>query len=321
MERAWFLKGIIIAVSIILVFSGCGNKKETTNEKLQVVATIYPMYEFASKVSGPYADVTLLVSSGLEPHDWEPTAQDLMLLESADVLVYNGAGMEGWLEEIVDSVKNPNLILLEASQGIALLAGDRHDHDEHDGHDEHDHDHNHDHGVFDPHVWLSPALAAEQVKLIEEGLSKAAPELQENFKKNAASYIAELEALDQRFKETLSPYKGKPFVTQHAAFAYLANEYQLVQQPIAGLSPDIEPSAERMADIVEYARKHEIKTIFFESLVSSKVASVIADEIGAETAVLHPLETLTEEEEAAGNHYIQLMEHNLRALEEAFKNQ
>ncbi|WP_338543898.1 metal ABC transporter substrate-binding protein [Paenibacillus tundrae] len=371
--------------SLALVVAGCGQTKSVsepdpstastpaaTERKLNVQVSFYPMYEFTKNVAGDLADVHTLVPAGMEPHDWEPTPQDMASIEKADVLVYNGAGMESWIDQVKDSLSNDKLIQVEASKGINLLEGGEHDHgdaeaedhdhdhdhasegtaEEHDhGHDhdhaesattedhahdhgdeaateDHDHDHadeateehshshshSHDHGGLDPHVWLSPALAIQEVRNIEAGLTEAAPEYAEQFKQNADAYVAKLETLDTDFKAAVTDSKRKDFITQHAAFGYLAQEYGLQQVPIAGLSPEQEPSAAQMASVIDFAKEHQVKTIFFETLVSSKVSETIANEVGAKTAVLNPIEGLTEDELAAGMDYISVMRQNLEAL-------
>ncbi|MBD8836806.1 metal ABC transporter substrate-binding protein [Paenibacillus sp. FSL K6-4396] len=324
--------------SLTLIVAGCGQKSasdantastgtsvpvETETAKLNVQVSFYPMYEFTKNVAGDLAEVHTLVPAGMEPHDWEPTPQDIASIEKADVLVYNGAGMESWMDQVTGSLSNASLIQVEASKGINLLEGGEHDHHHEDSEaTEHDHDHDaeaeeghgHDHGGFDPHVWLSPALAVKEVRNIEAGLAQAAPEHAEQFKQNADAYIAQLESLDQDFKAAVTDNKRKDFITQHAAFGYLAKEYGLQQVPIAGLSPEQEPSAAQMASVIDFAKEHQVKTIFFETLVSSKVSETIASEVGAKTAVLNPIEGLTEEEIAAGMDYISVMRQNLEAL-------
>ncbi|MFM9277504.1 metal ABC transporter substrate-binding protein [Paenibacillus jiagnxiensis] len=376
--KLWNYSLTALSLSVMLVAAGCGsntssegNKSAGNNssststeasatikatEKLEIKTSFYPMYEFTSHIAGDLANVENLVPAGMEPHDWEPTAQDMAAITDADVLVYSGAGMEGWAEQVLDSATGSGLKAIEASQGIELMDGaeeehehgeesheesehahehahedEGHTHDEggHEAedhtHDEHGHEaeghgesgHHHDHGGLDPHVWLSPALAVQEVRNIEKGLSEAAPQYKEQFKVNADAYVAELEALDKDFAAALKNSKRKDFITQHAAFGYLAKQYGLAQVPIAGLSPDLEPSPSRMADIVKFAKEHNVKTIFFETLVSSKVADTIANEIGAKSAVLNPIEGLSEEELADGLDYIKVMRQNLEALKAA----
>ncbi|ANY75239.1 ABC transporter substrate-binding protein [Paenibacillus ihbetae] len=399
------------SLSAALAVAGCGSTKpsesggsmNTTNSqvtdtssaaKLKIKTSFYPMHEFTRQVAGDLADVENLVPAGVEPHDWEPTPQDMAGIADADVIVYNGAGMESWIDQVLDSVKDRDLKVIEASQGLEIMEGeghshahdhgtegehshedehahdhgtegehshedehahdhgtegehshedehahdhggegehsheDEHAHDhgaegEHSHEDEHAHDHgaegghHHDHGGLDPHVWLSPALAIQQVRNIEQGLAEADPEHKDAYKANADAYVSKLEALDQEFKEGLKDSKRKDFITQHAAFGYLAKEYGLTQVPIAGLSPDQEPSASQMAKIIEFAKDNNVKTIFFETLVASNVAETIAAEIGATTAVLNPIEGLTEEDISKQLDYIAIMRQNLQALQAA----
>ncbi len=383
------------SLSAALAVAGCGSAKpsesngsmNTTNSqvtdtstaaKLKIKTSFYPMYEFTRQVAGDLANVENLVPAGVEPHDWEPTPQDMAGIADADVIVYNGAGMESWIDQVLDSVKDRDLKVIEASQGIEIMEGEGHSHShdhgaegehshedehahdhggegehshedehahdhgaegEHSHEDEHAHDHgaegehshenehahdhgaegghHHDHGGLDPHVWLSPALAIQQVRNIEQGLAEADPDHKDAYKANADSYVSKLEALDQEFKEGLKDSKRKDFITQHAAFGYLAKEYGLTQVPIAGLSPDQEPSASQMAKIIEFAKENNVKTIFFETLVASNVAETIAAEIGATPAVLNPIEGLTEEDISKQLDYIAIMRQNLQALQAA----
>lgn len=348
-KRTPFLSALIVS-SMILVLAGCGSaaKKDSAEpaaatvagkDKLKIETSFYPMYEFTRQVAGDLADVHLLVPAGTEPHDWEPTPKDMAAIEQADILVYNGAGLESWVDQVVSGSDSKGMTAVEASKGLELIPGTEeedhdhgHDHDAADGdahaaeaetgHEEepaheHEHDHEHDHGAFDPHVWLSPKLAIGEVRTIEAALSAKAPEHKAQFEKNAAAYIAKLQQLDEQYTKELSGTKRKDFVTQHAAFGYLAHTYGLTQVPIAGLSPEQEPSAQAMAEVVKFAKAHQVKTIFFETLVSSSVADTIAKEVGAKSAVLNPIEGLTAEDEANNLDYHQIMQANLTALVKA----
>lgn len=311
------LAGIAIAA---LILSGCGNSNgssEGSGEKLMVLASFYPMVEFTKQVAGDHAKVVGLIPSGAEPHDWEPTPKDVVAIQEADMFVYNGM-VEGWVEKTLVSAKNEKRIDVRAIDGIELIEGsDEHEHEneehEEEVHEEEEHEEEGEHPL-DPHVWLSPTLAQQQVRHIQAGLALADPSNKDNYKKNADAYIEKLKALDEKFKQDLSNSKNKEFITQHAAFGYLAKEYGLTQVPIAGLSPEQEPSPEEMAKVIAFAKEHEVKTIFFETLVDPKIAQTIADEINAKTDVLNPLEGLTEEEMNKGLDYIQIMENNLAGL-------
>ncbi len=334
--KSWYKGMAGIAMAALLV-SGCGQSKENNSasgsqasgttaseatassgssdpNELQIVASFYPMAEFARQVAGEYADVVSLIPSGTEPHDWEPTPKDAASIQEADVFVYNGI-VEGWAEKTLESVKNDKRIDVKAIEGIDLIEG-THDHGhEHSHEDEHEHSHE-----LDPHVWLDPTLAQQQVRNIQAALEQADPEHKDKYRENAEAYIAKLQELDRKFKDELSGATRKEFVTQHAAFGYLAKAYGLTQIPISGLSPEQEPSPEQMAKVVELAKEHGVTAIFFETLVDPKVAQAIADEIGAATDVLNPLEGLTEEDIAAGLDYLGIMSNNLAALAKSLKN-
>lgn len=336
----------ILSLSTLLFAAGCGNNNAVNStasnvantsgagevtalpetSKLNIKVSFYPIYEFTKNVAGDLAEVEALIPAGIEPHDWEPTAQDMAEISDADMLIYNGAGMEGWVDQVLESISGTSLITVEASKGLDIMEGteeEEADHDHEEGehaHEEEEHaheGHSHDHGGLDPHVWLNPVLAIQEVRNIEAALSAAAPDKAKDFKANADAYVAKLEQLDQAFKDGLKETKRKDFITQHAAFGYLAKQYGLTQVPIAGLSPEQEPSAANMSKIVEFAKEHEVKTIFFETLVSSSVADTIAKEIGAKAAVLNPIEGLTEEDRSHNLDYLGIMRQNLEALKSA----
>jgi zinc transport system substrate-binding protein len=319
--NSWLKASFIMAVASSLLLTGCGNSDSLASfsgKKLKVTASFYPMVEFTKQVAGDHAEVIGLVPAGVEPHDWEPSAKEMKLVKEADIFVYNGI-VEGWAEAALKSAANDKRIVVEASQGIDLLAG-MEEEDDHtvepkkDGAKVEEHTHGDEH---DPHVWLSPVLAQKQVASIQAALEKADPAHKDDYKKNADAYIAKLKELDQSFKTDLKDTKRKEFVTQHAAFAYLAKEYGLVQLPIAGLSPEQEPTPDKMVGIVKFAKEKQVKTIFFETLVDPKVATTIAKEIGAKTEVLNPLEGLTDEEKKKNLDYIGVMRNNLAALKKA----
>lgn len=375
-----WMKAAIGIAAVALVVAGCGGKANvnesrnaepgsTSQPKLKVVATIYPMAEFASQVGGELAEVTTLVPTGIEPHDWEPTPKDVALIQEADIFVYNG-GVEQWVDQVLGSTANSNRIVVKATGGITLVEGAGHDHDhghgdetegtheeehadehdhEHDhdheqdhGHD-HDHDHEHDHeeehehdhdaaaeteqgdshnhsGELDPHVWLSPALAQQQVLNIQAAFIQADQANEAAYKGNAEQYITQLQQLDQEFKDRLAGAQRQHFVTQHAAFGYLAREYNLTQLSISGLSPDQEPSPARMAELIDLIKDHDINVIFFESLVDPKIAQTIAGETGASTDVLNTLEGLTPADIEQNRTYLSIMRDNLEALVRALAN-
>lgn len=280
------------------------NASEST--KLKVVASFYPMYDFAVKIGGDKAEVSDMVPAGTEPHDWEPSAADIKNLEEADLFVYSGAGMEHWANDVLQSLDNSKLVSVEASRGLTLRAG-------------HSHEEEHDHGQYDPHVWLSPVNAKKEMENIKDAYVKADPDNRDYYESNYKTYAAKFDELDQEYKDTLSALPNKDIVVSHEAFGYLCDAYGLNQMGIDGISPDSEPDPARMAEIIDFVKENNVKVIFFEDMVSPKVAETIASETGAKTEVLNPLEGLSDEELKNGEDYFSVMEINRKKLEEALK--
>lgn len=289
------------------------------DKKIKVVTTFYPVYEFTKNVVGNEGDVSLLMKAGVEPHDFEPSTKDVKKIQDADALVYMDDNMETWIPKVKKSTKSGKVDYIEGTGDMLLVAGseDAHDHEESDKDDDHDHK-GHDHEghshAYDPHVWLSPYRSISVVETISQQLAKKHPEKAEAFKANAKAYIEELKKLDKEYSDTLSAAKQKSFVTQHAAFGYLALDYGLNQISINGVSAESEPSAKRLAELSKYVQKYDIKYIYFEENASSKVAKTLAKEAGVESKVLNPLEGLTEKEMKSGQDYLTVMRKNLKSL-------
>lgn len=308
-------------MAVIFTLTACGqtNKQEESgkSDTIKVVTTFYPMYDFAKNVVGDAGDVQLLIPAGTEPHDYEPSAKDIAKITDADVFVYNSHELETWVKDVLENVDEKKVAVVEAAGSIDLMAGGAHDHDheeEEADHDEHDHDHE-----LDPHVWLDPVLAQKEVEAIRDALVKKYPEQKATFEKNAAAYIEKLKALDTEYQEAFKDAKNKTFVTQHAAFGYLAKQYGLTQESIAGISPDQEPSPSRLAELKKYIKEHNVSVIYFETSASSKVAETLARETDVELAVLNPLESITQKEQDKGEDYISVMKANLEALKKSIK--
>lgn len=317
-----------VTMSILLLF-GCSKSNTITTEtdnnttteaenntelsekpKITVMTSFYPMYDFALNIGRDKVKVVNMVPSGIEPHDWEPAASDIVGLEEANVFIHNGVGMEHWVETVLETLGNKNLIVVEAAEGVSLIEG--HDHEDEDDHEDEEEN-------LDPHVWLSPLNVKVQVKNIRDAFVVADPENADYYNENYEVYIGKLDALDQKFKDSLSNVANKDIIVAHEAYGYLCEAYGLNQIGIEGLSPTSDPNPARMEEIIELAKEKQIKIIFFEELVSPKVAQTIADEIGVVTEVLNPIEGLTEEQLEAGEDYISIMEDNLSNLLKALQ--
>ena len=329
------------------VLGGCG--AETSDEpvdpsKLQVMASFYTMYDFAQKIGGEHVQVTCMVPSGTEPHDWEPSTKDITRMEQADVFIYNGAGMEHWISDVLAGLSNKKLISVEASQGVSLLRSaeeeDSHDHeaahadeDEEDGHDHADeedaavsnvaaapdgHD-AHEHGEYDPHVWLDPMNAKQEMQNICEAFSEADPEHRADYQANYEKWAKQLDELDKTYQTTLENLSERNIVVAHEAYGYLCRRYNLTQVSIEGMSPDSEPDPGRMADIIDFVRANNVRAIFFEELSGSRTAETVAAETGVKLLTLSPLEGLSDRQEETGGDYFSVMEENLQQLTEALR--
>lgn len=306
MRSFYNMKILLIASVFIFLLAGCENNRNATTiqdnnkkAKIQVITTFYPMYEFTKNVAGSKADVQLLIPSNVEPHDWEPTPKDVANIQKAKLLVYNSASLETWVPNIQKSLGKNGPTFVAASHDITLIKGIG----KKDSKSE-----------MDPHVWLSPALAQQEVKTITEALVKADPKNQSYYEKNRDEYLKKLRELDNKFRTELKDVKRNEIITQHAAFGYLAKEYHLKQVPIAGLSPDQEPSPAKLAELKKFAKEHDLKVIYYEELTSPKVAETLAKEIGAKIKVLNTLEGLSKEDQKKGMDYFSVMEANLKSL-------
>jgi zinc transport system substrate-binding protein len=281
---------VLALIGFFVTITGCIQPVEN-NGKIKVVATIYPLYEFSKRIGGDKVDVSILVPAGAEPHDWEPGPKDIIKIESAKIFVYNGAGFERWVGGTLKGIESKNLIIVDSSSGIMLL----------------------DNGS-DPHMWLDPISAEHQVDLIKDALIRSDPQNSEYYNTNADSLKKELILLDVEIRSELGTSKKKVFITSHAAFGYFSKRYGLTQVSVAGLSPDVEPSPAKIAEIIEIAKKNDIKYIFFETLVNPRMSEVIANEAGARTLVLNPIEGLSRADMDSGKTYFTVMRENLKNL-------
>lgn len=301
---------LLALFGLAFLLSACGTTKSSDTDKLTIVTTFYPVYEFTKQVVGDEANVELLVKAGTEVHGYEPSAKDIARIQEADAFIYENENMETWVHDVEKSIDTEKVAIICATDGMLLMPGmDGEDHEEHE-HSEEGHAH-----AFDPHVWLSPVRAIKLVETIRDRLVSKYPDKKEVFEKNAAIYVEKLTDLHNKYSETFSVAQQKYFVTQHTAFAYLALDYGLKQVSITGVSADKEPTPSRLASLTEYINKYGIKYIYFEENASQSVAETLAKETGVELGVLNPLESLTEEAMQNGADYISVMNDNLTALE------
>jgi zinc transport system substrate-binding protein len=278
-------------------------------DRIRILTSVFPLKEFAAAVAGDRGEVSLLLPPGAGVHTWQPRAGDLVRLSRCDLFVYVGANLEPWLPDLMRGLGGNPIRAFEASAGLDLLQASPH----HEGGD-HDHDH---HGAFDPHVWLDFGLDAIIVDHLSERLSALDPVGAPTYASNARALKARLSELDERFRNRLASCPHRTFILAgHAAFGYMAKRYGLEQVALYGLSPDSQPTPSGLIEVVGIAAAKGIKTVFFETAASPDMARTLAREIGARTLVLNPGHNLTRTEIKNGVSFFDIMEGNLRSLED-----
>jgi zinc transport system substrate-binding protein len=288
---------VLVLAAAVMLLSGPATSAPVPGERMAVVASFYALYEFSQRVGADRVSVRNLVPAGAEPHDYEPTPRDVIAINEARVVVYNGIGLERWLGRLLPQIPE-RVTKVNASEGIPPLVVSSGE----------------SRGQPDSHVWLDPLLAQRQVDNIAAGFGRADPGGRAIYEGNARAYKARLQALHEQYQRALARCRTKVFVVNHAAFGYLAARYNLTQIAITGLEPEVEPTPARIREVLRLIRQHGVTVIYYETLASPRVAAAIAREVGARILVLNPIEGLTTDEIREGKTYLTVMEQNLRNL-------
>ncbi|WBW49684.1 zinc ABC transporter substrate-binding protein [Peptoniphilus equinus] len=370
-------KKLALLVILALVLVACGQKNQAgadaepnDADKPVVYASVYPVYDLAKQIGGERIEVRSIIPNGQEPHGWEPDSGLIKDLSEADVLLYAGAGLESWIDKVMESVENDALVTQELAEGMNLLPNTHHhDHDGEAAEADHNHDaeateanhnhnaeateadhnhnaevaeadhnhnaevaeanhnhnaeateaheHDHDHGEFDPHFWLSPVRMKTAANNVAKALIAADPDGKADYEANLSATLEKLDTLNEKYQTELDGVTNKTIVVSHEAYGYLSDEYGLQQIGITGIEAETEPDAKTIKDLINGIKAENIKTIFTEDLIDTKVAETISSETGAELVVLNPLESLSDEEVQNGADYFSVMEDNLKKLVEA----
>ena len=286
----------IIAISIIIPLSSFAvlNSEQSVfpkslnqSEKIVVITSFNPLYEFTKQIGKEKIDVSVLVPFGIEPHDWEPTISDLQKIQNADLIIINGVGFENWIDNV--GLINLDIVIVDTSNRISIIQND-------------------------PHIWLNPVFAQTQVENIAESIIKLDPTNEKFYRENTDNYVSQLDMLDKQIKQELTECK-KDFIAFHDAFSYFAIQYGLNQHTIISSNqPHEEPSSRTLESIINLAKDYDIKTIFAEEAADTRTSQVIANEIDGQVLVLSPLEI------DDSDNYISKMETNLANLKEALCN-
>ena len=298
------------------ILSACGSDSGTTapepGEKLTVITAFYPLQYAAERIAGDTATVTNLTKPGAEPHDLELTPRDVGHVEQSDLVVYL-KGFQPAVDDVVAQEADDHNLEVSQFANLTLTVPPGAEDDEHDHApgDDHGHDHG-EQGARDPHFWLDPQRLSKVGDGIAARLSELAPDRAETFRDNAAKFRSDLADLDNDFRTGLATCRNRDLVTSHEAFGYLSARYGFRQVGITGLSPEQEPSPAQLRRATTFVRDHDVRTIYYETLVSPAVANTVARETGATAAVLDPIEGLTDQ--SAGTNYPAVMRANLATL-------
>lgn len=297
-------QGWMVLLVAVLLLSGCTHAQAQKPEggRLQIVASLFPQYDFARQIAGEYAQVELLLPPGVESHSFEPTPADMIRIHQSDLFLYTGQYMEPWAQQMISGLEGETVVV-DVSEHIQL--------------DEEEHG-DHDHGGFDPHIWTSPVNAKQMVENIAQALMEADPAHAQEYQENADAYQRQLDALDAQFREVVANGKRREIVFGgRFALHYFAKEYGLdYLAAFDSCSHESEPSARTVARIVDEVESKRIPVIYYEELVDPKVARVLSEETGAKPLLLHSCHNLSRDEMESGATYLSLMEQNAQNLKE-----
>lgn len=316
---------LAIAAATALGLTACSSAPPAADSSAKaggpkVAVAFYPIEYATAKVGGDKVSVTNLTTPGSEPHDLELTPSQIAILEEADLVVYL-KGFQPAVDKAIEASSAKHKLDLATVISLHPAAEEHHDEAEEGEKHAEDEKHaegekgEHDHGTTDPHYWLDPTLMAKSAEAIAASLGEADAANKDTYAANAKTAGEEFTALDDEFKTGLGNCKIKAIVTTHAAFGYLTDRYGLKQVGISGLSPNEQPSPERITEVQDEAKEHGVSTIFFETLTSPDVAKSIAGDLGLKTAVLDPIEGITKD--SSGTDYPSVMRTNLKTLQEA----
>ncbi|GAB2677197.1 metal ABC transporter substrate-binding protein [Thalassiella azotivora] len=334
MQRPRALTALLLGSALGLGACGTADGSSGTGDGgVPVVASFYPLEYAVAQVGGDRVSVTNLTKPGAEPHDLELAPRDVARLSDAALVVYL-ADFQPAVDDAVEAEAADHALdvtdaarLSDGDDGADADHPDEHADDHADDHaedehadehaDEHSDEHaddDHGHGATDPHFWLDPTRLADVGDAVAERLSAVDPDGADAYRANAEALRADLEALDAELEAGLAGCASRDLVVSHEAFGYLADRYGFEQVGISGLSPESDPRPQDLAAVTEFVTQHAVSTVYYETLVDPAVARTVAEETGARTAVLDPIEGLTDE--SAGSDYREVMLANLETLRE-----
>ena len=310
MKKA-YLPILAITILAFFFFPSCQRNEKMTagQKKLKVVATLFPLYDFARQVGREKIEVNLLLPPGVEAHAFEPRPADIKRIQDSDIFLFTNKLMEPWVGGLLKGIDTRSLTIVDTSKGITLLQRSS-------KHGDEEHSHADESGNADPHIWLDLSNAMRMVDMIASQFIVKDPRDKDFYAKNADEYKKKLEELDKKYKNTLSYCRNRVIVhAGHFAFGYLTKRYGITYvSAYKGFSPDAEPTPRRLVEITKNVRKYGVNYIYYEELAAPRVAEVIANETGCGLLLLHGAHNVTREEMESGVTFISLMEKNLENL-------
>lgn len=309
---------LVLSICTALLFSGCKKSEVKQAAGLQVVTTLFPLYDFARTIAGGKAEVTMLLPPGVEPHTFEPKPEDMIRISRAGLFIYTSRYMEPWAEKIITGIDNRALRVVNAGERVVYRPGV--------GRDEHDHGQRgegaggHAQEGMDPHIWLDFSNAARMVDAILDGFIAADPGNSGVYRANAEGLKMRLAALDRRYRLSLSSCSTRKLLHGgHYTFGYLADRYGLEYHALSGISSDSEPSAERMVALVREIRSSGARYLFAEELLSPRLTETLAQEAGVAVLMLHGAHNLSRDDLSRGATFFDLMDRNLEQLQKGLR--
>jgi len=302
----------LTAIASLVSFAECSSNKtpssnpngtlDTSHEtKIKVSVSFDAMKEFVQAVGKDKVEISTIIPAGMEPHDFEPKAQDLVALSNAQIFVYNGLGMEAWAEEAISASSNSKLIVVEASKNASMIENT-------------DPDEIKERGQYNPHLWLSLKGAVIEAKNIKDALVQADIVNKDYYEHNCSDFTNQLDNLFNDYSRKFQSVTQKSFVTGHAAFGYLCRDFELEQNSVEDTFADGEPTAHQLSELVEYCKENKVTTIFAEEMASPEVARTLAKEVGAKVETIYTIESAED-----NMNYLQRMEDNLSKIYDSLK--
>lgn len=294
---------IIMSFTVLLTFSGCGIWQN--DGRLRVCVSIYPIYDFASKIGGDKLNIINLTPGG-DVHDFELSAYEMAQISTGDIFIYNGGGLEAWAEDAVLSLEGMDIIIKEASLGIELINFHNHEHN----HDEHSH-------TYDPHIWLYPLNAKIMAKNVLDALCAADSENSAYYTANYNILAQRFDALDNEYREALSDIKVNTITVTHNAFGYMCAAYGFNQIAVTDVNDNNEISLADYNNIIAQIKQSGVKVIFYDPNEGDGIAAPLAEECGISAHPLYTVTAITKQQMQNGEDYFSIMRQNLNALKYA----